>query len=324
MKHVCSLDRIHEFQGAQVTFQGNLVGISHLSSKHGKRYYRLTVEEGRFSCYCHVWAETSHLYSHMALLDVSQCPLLEVTGRIQSLNNYSMCRVADISILEASAVGSLPGVILPLRARPAHIALWEYIDAIPLPELRSFMEAVLADPEVYSGFVNARGSESSHHAFAGGLLVHSVQVARLVELMGRELSMAEDELHLSIVGALLHDLGKVHTVGEANPRPMPPKLYRHEVRTIFLLAPHIAKLRAEWSKGAWVLEHLLDRMISSPDKRSSCFIGEDLIRYADQASAANQCQKSLTDFMRAGSYAQWHPANQSKLANTSFQSADHH
>lgn len=311
MKHVCTLDQIHQFQGQQATFQGQLVGICQLLSQNGKRYYRLTLEHSGTTCYCHVWPETNHLYSHMTLLDVSQRPLLEVTGRIQSLDNRPMCRVGDISILEPSAMGSMPGVVIPLRARQAHEALWQHIESVPMPALRRFMQQVLADTEIYPGFVSARASESSHHAFAGGLLVHSVQVGRLVELMGRELGMADDELHLSIVGGLLHDVGKVHTVGYANPRPMPPKLYRHEVRSIFLLAPHMAQLRAEWAEGAWVLEHLLDRMIANPDKRGTLFIGEDLIKHADQASAANQCHKSLTDFMKEGSYAQWHPANQS-------------
>lgn len=314
MRTVCTLDQIHQYQGQQVAFQGQLAGICQLLSQNGKCYYRLTLEDRGMTCYCHVWPETSHLYSHMTLLDVSQRPLLEVTGRIQSLDNRPMCRVGDISILEPSAIGRLPGVVIPLRARTAHEALWRYIESIPVLALRTFMQHVLADSAIYPGLVSARASESSHHAFAGGLLVHSMQVARLVERMGHELGMADDELHLSIVGGLLHDVGKVHTVGDANPRPMPPKLYRHEVRTIFLLAPHMAQLRAEWAEGAWVLEHLLDRMIANPDKRGTLFIGEDLIKHADQASAANQCRKSLADFMKEGSYAQWHPANQPDYA----------
>lgn len=298
------------YQGQSVAFQGYLVGMSKQLSQHNKAYYRLTLESDGRQCLCLVWPEQDFLFKHMALLDVSSRPLLEVRGRVQSLNHAPMCRVVDIAVYDATALGGSLGVVIPMRARDAHRELRAYEQMLPIMPLRRFLTGVLNDPEIYPGFIRSRGSENSHHAFPGGLLVHSMQVARLVEVMGREFGMADDELHLSIVGGLLHDLGKVHTVGDANPRPMPPKLFRHEVRSIFLLAPHIAQLRSDWAWGAWVLEHLLDRMISSPDKRASLFLGQDLIQHADQASAASYCGKRMADFYRQGNYALWHPANQ--------------
>lgn len=293
-------------QGQHVSFRGQLIGISKLISQHGKPYYRLILEADGQQCLCHVWPEVSFLFGHMGMLDLKAWPTLEIVGRMQALDNKLMCSVSEISLVD----NAMPTMAIPLRASQAHCDLWGYVKNLPLKPLKRFMLSVLNDPAIYPGFVYSRASESSHHAFPGGLLVHSVQVGRLVDLMGREFALNETELHLSIVGGLLHDIGKVQTVGAANPRPMPPKLFRHEVRSIFLLAPHLEELRSEWPEGAWVLEHLLDRMITNPDKRGTLFIGQDLIHHADQASAANQCGKKLKDFMQEGRYAAWHPANQ--------------
>lgn len=310
--NVTKIANLMRHQGQLVSFQGQLVGMTQLTSQHLKPYYRLTLEEGGQHCYCHVWPEVSFLFSHMDMLDCRARPMLEIAGRVQLLDNKPMCRVSEISVIESTQFGTMPGVVIPLRARDAHQELWQYVESLPVSPLHSFMTRVFNDPDIYPGFVHSRASENSHHAFPGGLLMHSVQVGRLVGLMGREFGLQEEEMHLAIVGGLLHDLGKVHTVGASNPRPMPPKLFRHEVRTIFLLAPHLASLRSAWAEGAWALEHLLDRLITHPDKRGTIFIAQDLIHHADQASAANQCGKKLSDFMQEGRYSLWHPANQDK------------
>lgn len=307
--NVTKIEDLMRHQGQLVSFQGQLVGMTKLISQHRKPYYRLTLEDRDQRCFCHVWPEVNFLFTHMAMLDVRAKPILEIAGRVQSLDNKPMCRVSEISVVDSTQFGTLPGLVIPLRARDAHRELWQYIESLHVRSLQSFLTRVFNDPDIYHGFVHSRASESSHHAFPGGLMVHSLQVARLVNLMGRELGLQEEELQIAIVGGLLHDLGKVHTVGASNPRPMPPKLFRHEVRTLFLLTPHLTALRSDWAEGAWVLEHLLDRMIANPDKRGTQFIGQDLIQHADQASAANQCGKRLSDFMQEGRYALSHPAN---------------
>ena len=109
----------------------------------------------------------------------------------------------------------------------------------------------------------------------------------------------ESELFIALtqVGALLHDLGKIDTVGEKNPRPMNPSLYQHEIQTVHLLAPHISRLIADARIEGMVISHLIGRLASTKHYREQSMI-EELVRFADQASAGHQQKQSLEQLIK--------------------------
>ena len=105
-----------------------------------------------------------------------------------------------------------------------------YVQASPVPpeELeKAFMELVERESgrfrpfleHVFSGefwerFRHSPAAVTHHHAYAHGLLEHTVSVARLALSMGRATGdnpHAEVDLDVVVAGALLHDLGKVES-----------------------------------------------------------------------------------------------------------------
>lgn len=73
--------------------------------------------------------------------------------------------------------------------------------------LRSLMESFLGDAEFMAGYRTAPAAKGMHHVFLGGLLEHSLAVARLVDaILPLYAPLNRD---LLVVGALLHDVGKV-------------------------------------------------------------------------------------------------------------------
>jgi len=272
-------------------FFGTLIDLQARTDSRGFLFYRLIVSDGSSSIYCNVWTD-SPLFEFVQTLSPCQLTKLEVKGQLFSLNNQLMCSVSDINVCNSSGSTLFDTYSVPIRARSALVWLDRYIQELPFPCLRQFLINVFQDPAIGADFLKCRASVNNHHNCPGGLLVHSVEVAKLVEANADILGIIDFQKHISIVAALLHDLGKIQTVGAVNPRPRSAALFRHEAQTLILVAQHLKDLAYSSKKTAELIEHLLGRMIAC-DKFNTAFIGEDLVRHADQASAAANVIKSV-------------------------------
>lgn len=275
-------------------FTGTLIDIQERLDTNNNLFYRLVVSDGMSSIYGNVWA-SSPLYVFVQILNSDEMLRLELKGQIFCLGSQLMCSVQDINISCGDEPSYLGVHSVPIRAREAFVWLERYIHELPFLSLKHFLTQVFEDPAIADGFFSSRASANNHHSFAGGLLVHSVEVAKLVDANAQLLKLSDYERHISIVVALLHDLGKVQTVGEKNPRPRSATLFRHEAQTLILVAQHISALAKESVEAADLIEHLLGRLTAC-DKFKSVFVGEDLVRHADQASAAAGVGKRYKDF----------------------------
>ncbi len=81
------------------------------------------------------------------------------------------------------------------------------VDSLRDTWLKKLMEAFLADAPFMQRFSTAPAAKSMHHVYLGGLLEHSLAVSDLVEDVCRRYPSLNRDLLL--VGALLHDCGKV-------------------------------------------------------------------------------------------------------------------
>lgn len=147
--------------------------------------------------------------------------------------------------------------------------------------LRELVRRVFADPAIGPAFLVAPASLSHHHAFSGGLLVHSAECAVRVD------RWLEGEAHRGVasVAALLHDPGKVRTLSGDMTRTVLGTLVRHEALTLEVLAPHLAWLDGEWAQGARLLRHLLTAQ-PQREEPSPARLARELMRAADRMSAA--------------------------------------
>ena len=75
------------------------------------------------------------------------------------------------------------------------------------PHLKSLLEAFLADDEFICLYAKAPAAKAMHHVYLGGLLEHSLAVARLAA----DISPRYPKINLDLLvsDALLHDIGKV-------------------------------------------------------------------------------------------------------------------
>jgi len=94
---------------------------------------------------------------------------------------------------------------VPLAEMRAELA--SVIASLTNPYLKPLMESFQADAGFMAGYCKAPAAKGMHHVYLGGLLEHSLSVVRLANAI---VPLYPDlNRDLLVVGALLHDLGKV-------------------------------------------------------------------------------------------------------------------
>lgn len=84
--------------------------------------------------------------------------------------------------------------------------LTRFLATIRAEPLRNLVEAVLADADLMAAFARSPAGVKQHHAYAGGLLEHVVNLLHLADLVAPRYPEVDRDLLLT--GVLLHDIGK--------------------------------------------------------------------------------------------------------------------
>jgi 3'-5' exoribonuclease len=85
--------------------------------------------------------------------------------------------------------------------------LQRLISSIKDEYLRQLLKEVLGDPAFQERFFKAAAAKTYHHACVGGLLEHSLDVARQMVFVSKRYPELDRDLAATV--ALLHDVGKV-------------------------------------------------------------------------------------------------------------------
>lgn len=103
-----------------------------------------------------------------------------------------------------------PADIVPAGTRDATELVGQLrrlVASISTPSLAAVVRSVFGDVEFMARFKQSPASQSYHHAYLGGLLEHTVSVARLCRGLAELYPHVDADLLMA--GALLHDIGKV-------------------------------------------------------------------------------------------------------------------
>ena len=201
--------------------------------------------------------------------------------RIHELESISLLR-AEERVWNATQLMAISAC--PLQARDALSRLDGLFHSLKSNALRRFLGGVLADPNLKVPFVTCRASRSHHHAVPGGLLLHSVETALRARAWSDSLSPELAELVQ--VAALVHDIGKIRTVGGGKRRPELGRWVRHDDLTLEMIAPQMAGLEASWPEGAALLRHSLTWYRPVQPSGYARFIGADILRACDGIDTA--------------------------------------
>ena len=126
------------------------------------------------------------------------------------------------------------------------------IESIADRELRHFCHEIFEPGGLRADFLTAPASAENHHAFPGGLAMHSLESFGLFNQfaqIGRPLP-AED-CDIGRIACLLHDIGK------ALPQSTVSGRHAHEHAAREFLAPHLKNLAVQRKRAALLIEHCI-------------------------------------------------------------------
>lgn len=174
------------------------------------------------------------------------------------------------------------------------------IGKVKLPTLRSLLQRIF-NPVFCERFYRAPAGMKMHHAYLGGLLHHTVDVAELALSMAQTIDHVDTDLVLA--GALLHDIGKVKEISSniGFPYTTEGKLLGHISLSVMIVREAAADLKMPDS-SLQQLEHIIlshhgDREKGSP---MECVTREAfIVHYADEVNAI------MNQFDTADGKGQW-------------------
>jgi len=176
-----------------------------LRTRTGSDYLALELVDPSGRIEGRVWHDVDLLDSRFGEGDA-----VRVLGRVERFRNRLQLDVRAIEPAEDAD----PAELSPAMRRDAD-ELEGFLDflagELTHPGLKAIGQAVLGDAKVRRGFRTLPANPDGHHAYAGGLLEHTVGVATIC----RELAQLHPRLRsdLLITAALLHDVGRTRELG---------------------------------------------------------------------------------------------------------------
>lgn len=170
-------------------------------------FWMLDLKDATGSLSARVWSPLSQMFT-----DIPVGSLVAVEGRSERYREQIQCSVTALRVLdEDETAGVDASIFMPASARSPLIMLEELeamADAVFVHEpWKLFIRRVLRDEDVRPRLLKASAARGIHHARVGGLLEHTLGVARLC-LHFVELYPQLDRQAL-LAGAICHDLGKL-------------------------------------------------------------------------------------------------------------------
>lgn len=181
-----------------------------------------------------------------------------VKGRAELFRDELQLQVQEITTVPRNDFD--PSDFLPVCPHDTRDLLEELhrmTSSVKRRPLQRLLRHILDDAQLMGQFKLAPAAKSMHHAYLGGLLEHTVSVAVLVSKIS---SLYPDlDRDLLVVGALLHDIGKIHEFdydvsidySDAG------RLLGHMVLGVEILEDKVRGLRNFPRQDALLLKHLI-------------------------------------------------------------------
>lgn len=252
-----------------------ITGVLVKSAKSGEPFVSIRLSDSTGDVHAIIWPDRKPLsWTPPYKNSINTCVYASGTvnyfniskGSIGNTNTPSIfvdeIRLASESELyEAPALTTLPRLYCPNKE--VFDKLIETARGLTSPPLKRFVCRVLNQDRVCQSFLQAPASTRYHHAYPGGLVEHSVEVACIINNI--ELYRSADEKELAVVAGLLHDIGKVRSYSGIGKMSLNGRLTDHNSQTLEICAEALKQLDSENYKFAEALRHIWT--CSSPGAR---------------------------------------------------------
>ncbi len=224
-----------------------------VTAKTGTRYIKVRLRDRTGEIEGRIWEEVEERDSLFERGDfvMVKAEAVQYQGRLQlNVLELRVCSEEEIAIED---------FIPPPRRDPREMLqeLKELASEIGDPYLRRLVMAFLRDEDFLEDFLRAPASKALHHARLGGLLEHTLSVAKLVEKLRGHYEGVDWDLLMA--GAILHDVGKVRELkgGPAFEYTSKGRLLGHIVLGVEMVSKKIEAIEGFPEERAMLLKHLI-------------------------------------------------------------------
>lgn len=172
-------------------------------TKTGKEYENVILQDKTGSLDCKIWDPGSAGINEFDAMDY-----VEVSGRLSTFNGTLQLSIERVRRCDEGEYD--PKDYLPVSSYDIddmYNEVLSYINAVKNPYIKKLAESFFVeDKDFIRLFKSGAAGKSVHHGFVGGLLEHSVSVARLCNKLADLYPILNRDL--LVVSALLHDIGK--------------------------------------------------------------------------------------------------------------------
>ena len=224
-------------------------------SNSGKAYINLSLRDRTGQVECRVWDRAEEIAKRF-----ERDEIVEASGTAIMYQGRIQLKVHDVRKAEGAADLS---EFLPVTKKgidPLWAQLQGFVAAVKDPDLSRLLARVFPDPpatETATRFRQAPGGKRMHHDYIGGLLEHTVSVAGICRLLASHYEGVDADL--LVVGALLHDIGKVEELSYEGAFEYTDegRLLGHLYMGAELVASECAKIEQFPSEKTMLLKHMI-------------------------------------------------------------------
>ena len=222
-------------------------------TKSGKSYYSLLLQDKTGSIDAKIW-ELNNGIGHFDSMNY-----VRVDGQITTFNNALQLNVKKIRIADEGEYAQ--DDYMPCTKKDVDEMfsdLLKLVDSLEHPYYKTLLKSFFVDDkEIAAEFKRHSAAKSIHHGYIGGLLEHSLAVARMCDYYTTYYKRLNRDL--LITAALLHDIGKIYELSgfPENDYTDAGQLLGHIVMGTMMIRDRIKDIPDFPAKAANELEHCI-------------------------------------------------------------------
>lgn len=199
---------INEFQNdREITTHLMVVDKQLRVARNGRSFLTLKLADKTGEITGRIWENAGETADRVPSKSV-----VRVRGRTEVFRDELQLNIADVAAVSLDEID--PSDFLPVCPLDGDALLGKFsrlAAGVKRRPLRRLLKHIQGDHELMERFRAAPAAKSMHHAYLGGLLEHSVSVAQVAMQLCDHFEERYEDLDrdLLLVGALLHDIGKI-------------------------------------------------------------------------------------------------------------------
>ena len=178
-------------------------------TRNGKPYENLVLQDKSGMIDSKIWEPNSQGIANFEAMD-----FVDITGEVTLFSGSLQLNIRRVRIAQKGEYK--PEDYLPVSSRDMEEMdreLKDYIGGVENPYLSALLKSFFyEDPDFLKAFRTHSAAKTVHHSFMGGLMEHTLSVARMCTYMAGQYPLLKKDL--LVTAALLHDVGKIQELSD--------------------------------------------------------------------------------------------------------------